>query len=180
MKYILPMSLLLAFSGCICCGGAEGIFEKPETSGVVMPEPVATTPTIPPEMTYPPATQQTTIAYSTSLPETTTQPPHTTSTLKSPLDATPSYDKSTLSVQLAGCDDDYYGNAMVAGYVSNLGQSRAENVFVVAELQDAGGKPIPQGSKTLIINHVDAKMKVKFSTVFEKPSTWKKCRAYIK
>ncbi len=99
---------------------------------------------------------------STAAPATTTMP-----------------DYSAVSAALAGCDDDYWGNAMVAGYVTNNGVRTLDAVPVVTRLLTPADEVVPGGEKTTLILGLKPGEKRKFSVVYEKPPAWKKCRASV-
>jgi len=103
----------------------------------------------------------------------TTSQPTTTSTLHE-------FDYSRLVVQLAGCDDDYWGNAMVAGYVTNTGSETAEAFTVVAYLKTEEGEVVDGGVKEISLSNLAPGESKSFSAVYTKSPAWKKCQAKIK
>jgi hypothetical protein len=197
MRSLAFLVLILVFSGCICCdvnsgniadyisslsGGYEAPGDGPgaETVPITYPPALGDGPGAEtPQLTYSPpedALHQQTTAYATTTTiarrlETT----HTT--IAVPL---ADYDKSALSVMIAGCDDDYYKNAMVAGYVVNTGEKTASNVVLITELQDASGQPVEGGVKEQTIREIAPGYQVPFTQVYLTPPNWSKCRAYIK
>ena len=94
--------------------------------------------------------------------------------------ASPNFLRDKMSIEIVGCDNDYYRNAMVAGWLVNLDDATAYNIPLVAEIQSSGGIPVEDGVREFTVSNVPPMSKTKFSVVFEKTSTWKKCRVYIK
>lgn len=84
-----------------------------------------------------------------------------------------------VSVRIAGCDDDRFGNARVGGFVTNGGASVAPAFTLVVQLQDSAGSPVSGGEKRLRIDGLGPNEARKFSADFQKPGPWRKCRAYI-
>ncbi|MFC2162672.1 Kazal-type serine protease inhibitor domain-containing protein [Candidatus Altiarchaeota archaeon] len=82
-----------------------------------------------------------------------------------------------LTVEMAGCADDDYGNAIVAGFIENNGDSR-QKVILVTELQDDDGEPIQDGVQKKPYE-IQAGSRIKFSQTYDQPGDWYKCRAYI-
>jgi len=174
--------LTMLFSGCLCC------------SNPLTTEPAGTIPkqtlTLPPTTTVPTTLKQTTSTTQSITITSTTLKPKVPTTLKQTTTTIPAtsttppttpagYDPQDLNVLIAGCDDDYYMNAVVAGYVQNLGDTTVKNVVLVTELQDANGNPVEGGVKEQVIKEIPAGMQVKFTQTYEQPPAWKKCRAYI-
>ncbi|MFH0863021.1 MAG: FxLYD domain-containing protein [Candidatus Altiarchaeota archaeon] len=121
----------------------------------------------------PPAT----IAKSTiqTLTEDTTAPSTTQATVVDTVQA----DFSKVSVAVDGCDDDYYMNAMVAGYVTNNGAKMMAAVPIVTQLQSSEGNVVSGGEKTTVITNLNPGETQKFSVIYVTPPQWKKCRASV-
>ena len=88
-------------------------------------------------------------------------------------------DFSQVSVLIAGCDSDYYGNAMVAGYVTNNGVRTIDAVPIVTQILTSTGEVVLGGEKTTVINNLKPGERQNFSVVYEKPPQWEKCRASV-
>ena len=91
----------------------------------------------------------------------------------------PQVDFSQVSVSISGCDDDYYMNAMVAGYVTNNGVKTIDAVPIVTQLLTETGEVVSGGEKTTVITNLKPGERQQFSIVYEKPPQWKKCRASV-
>jgi hypothetical protein len=181
MRLLFFIPLVLA-SGCICC--TNPFAEESVDTGYD-----ATQATYPPDtFTYTTTTfhtplstvLQTTTTTTLALQTTTLQTTSTTTTLKTTTTTQPSFDYSMLGIKLAGCDSDYYGNAIVAGYITNPTDKPAHSVTVVVQLQEADGSVVEDGEQSFTIPVMQQKTTKKFSTVFQKPPAWKRCRAYVK
>jgi hypothetical protein len=88
-------------------------------------------------------------------------------------------DFSQVSVSIAGCDNDYYMNALVAGYATNNGVAVLGSVPIVTQLLTSEGDVVSGGEKTTVITNLNPGETQKFSVVYEKPSKWNKCRASV-
>jgi hypothetical protein len=84
---------------------------------------------------------------------------------------------TNLEVKIAGCDDDYNGNAMVGGYVTNTGSTQSGPYRVVVRLQDSSGTVVEGGEKRIKGESLNPGQSAKFSTYFDHPLAWKKCTA---
>jgi hypothetical protein len=170
MKALILILLVALASGCICCPcsleGSDDYIEPTET----------TTPYEPP--TYYPETT-TTYAPTTSTETSTTTTSQTTQTTLPITTTTYKLDLSQVSIQLAGCDDDYYGNAMIAGFIINFGETTIPRLSIRTELQDDDGIGIADGVKTLEINSLKPNEQRKFSVVYQSPGNWQKCNAKV-
>ncbi|MCX6695462.1 MAG: FxLYD domain-containing protein [Candidatus Altiarchaeota archaeon] len=88
-------------------------------------------------------------------------------------------DFSQVSVSIAGCDDDYYNNSMVAGYVTNNGVKTIDAVPIVTQLLTEAGEIVSGGEKTTMITNLNPGENRQFSVVYEQPPQWAKCRASV-
>ncbi len=167
MRYMVFLVVLL-FSGCVCVpSGGE-----PSSPTYTLAS-HSTTPSPPP---LPDDTVQTTSTQAT--PSTQAVSPTTTSTIPSATTSTTQpFNAEDVLVQLAGCDSDDYGNAMVAGYVSNPTTQDIGGFRVVTELQTAGGEVV--ASKHVVVLGLPAGTTRPFSVVYQQPPAWTKCRAYV-
>jgi len=82
-----------------------------------------------------------------------------------------------VSVFIAGCDDDYYNDTMVAGYVTNVGNGSSGAFYLTVQLQDEGGNLVPGGMKLLEETSLEPRESRKFSVIFNQSSAWKRCAA---
>lgn len=166
MKVLVLFCFIVFISGCLCC---DNPFDTPvtvEQETIIRPDPPPSKATLgyAASTTFAAATTHATQVSSSTLRITTTTYP-------------PQFDRNDLSVRIVGCDDDFYKNAMVAGYAINLG-SVAASVVLVTEIQDNDGDPVEGGVKQQQIT-IPPNSQVQFSQTYTKPPSWKKCRAYI-
>ena len=158
---LLSVVIMLTLSSG-CMGGQTGY-------SVYIQNPPTTTLT-PGNVAAPVVTQPTTPTTVGDSPQATTQ--------TTVVDTTQS-DFSQVSVALEGCDDDYYMNAMVAGYVTNNGAKAVGSVPIVTQLLTSEGDVVPGGEKTTVITNLNPGETQKFSNIYVTPPAWKKCRASV-
>jgi hypothetical protein len=89
-------------------------------------------------------------------------------------------DMPNVTIRLGGCDDDNYGNALVAGYATNGGSETLKTLTIVALLTSESGDTVGKGERRVDISDLGVGETRRFSAIFEKPDAWKRCRAYVK
>jgi hypothetical protein len=108
--------------------------------------------------------------------ETTTSTVETATTLDEPTTTTNAVEEVfDVIAWVDGCDEDYYGNAMVAGFVENRGHKTASNVEVLAVLMDADSQAIDDGQKRITVDSLKPGETRGVSQVFISPGEWEKC-----
>ncbi|MFH1403646.1 MAG: FxLYD domain-containing protein [Candidatus Altiarchaeota archaeon] len=161
MMAILSAAL---FFGCLSEGSpADGNVDVSQTIINVSP-----TTTVAPSVTE---TTTTVTATTTTLDSTTTLLATTTSLV---------FDYDSLTVMIAGCDDDYYHNAMIGGYVTNNGDRTIPNVDVVVYLEDSDGQVLDGVGERIMVESLKPGERRQFKATIIKPGSWSKCRAEAK
>ncbi|MBD3415932.1 MAG: hypothetical protein GF416_02210 [Candidatus Altiarchaeales archaeon] len=126
-------------------------------------------------------TTSTTAVESTDVSQPAPDTTHTTATLEpQPTTTTVKFDLKQVKAVVAACAEDDYGNAMVAGYVTNP-TGRASNAFtIVTYLMTDDKKVVEGGEKTLKVSNLGPGVTREFKAVYEKPPRWDRCSAEIK
>ncbi|MCX6694987.1 MAG: FxLYD domain-containing protein [Candidatus Altiarchaeota archaeon] len=151
-------------------------------SGCVKTQDEPSTDSAAPSSTTSSTSSPTTSSTSSSLTSSTTQ--STTSTMESTSSTStsstiPEFDYGTLKVLVGGCDGDNRGNALVAGYVVNTGNTTSPEFNVVAYLLDDNGDFIDGGLKSARMPGLSPGGNARFLVSYGNVSKWEKCDAEI-